>query len=61
MAGFDSSNLIKTTKKMKNLYICGDEKSDINNGIGLMAPRVNICAAHQANMAVRLILGKEEV
>lgn len=61
MAGYDSSNLIKTTKKMKNLYICGDEKSDINNGIGLMAPRVNICAAHQANMAVRLILGKEEV
>ncbi|MCO8194491.1 MULTISPECIES: sulfur carrier protein ThiS adenylyltransferase ThiF [Anaerofustis] len=61
MAGFDSSNLIKTTKKMKTLYICGDEKSDINNGIGLMAPRVNICAAHQANMAIRLILGKEEV
>lgn len=61
MAGFDSSNLIKTIRKMKNLYVCGDEKSDINEGIGLMAPRVNICAAHQANMVIRLILGKEEV
>lgn len=61
MAGFDSSNLIKTKKKMKNLYVCGDEKSDINNGIGLMSPRVAICAAHQANMVIRLILEIEEV
>lgn len=61
MAGFDSSNLIKTIRKMKNLYVCGDEKSDINKGIGLMSPRVNICAAHQANMVIRLILGKEKV
>ena len=39
---------------MKNLYVCGDEKSDINKGIGLMSPRVNICAAHQANMVISL-------
>ena len=61
MAGYGSSNLIKTTKKMKNLYICGDGVSDINKGMGLMSPRVSICAGHQANMVIRLILGENEV
>lgn len=61
MAGYGSSNSIKTTKRMKNLYICGDEKSDINRGMGLMSPRVSICAGHQANMVIRLILGNDEV
>ena len=61
MAGYGSSNLIKTTKKMKNLYICGDGVSDINDGMGLMSPRVSICAGHQANMVIRLILGENEV
>ena len=61
MAGYGSSNSIKTIKRMKNLYVCGDEKSDINRGIGLMSPRVIICAGHQANMVIRLILGNDEV
>ena len=46
---------------MKNLYICGDGVSDINDGMGLMSPRVSICAGHQANMVIRLILGENEV
>lgn len=61
MAGYKSSNLIQTKRKMKNLYICGDETSDIDEGMGLMSPRVNICAGHEANMVIRLILGYEEV
>lgn len=59
MAGYGDSNEIKTVKRMKNLYICGDGVSDIENGIGLMAPRVAICAGHQANMIVRMILEEE--
>jgi sulfur carrier protein ThiS adenylyltransferase len=61
MAGYTSSNLIKTEKKMKNLYICGDFENGTSIGNGLMAPRVQICAGHQANMVLRLLLGIEEV
>ncbi|MDD3922444.1 MAG: sulfur carrier protein ThiS adenylyltransferase ThiF [Endomicrobiaceae bacterium] len=61
MAGYDSSNSIKTEKKMKNFYICGDFKNGAKIGNGLMSPRVQICAGHQANMIVRLLLGIEEV
>ena len=61
MAGFESSNDIKTRRIMKNWYMCGDEKTDIADGIGLMAARVGICAGHQANMVIRLLQGLEEV
>jgi sulfur carrier protein ThiS adenylyltransferase len=60
MAGYGSANSIKTTRKMKNLYIAGDEITEAGFGNGLMAPRVMVCAAHQANMILRLILGIEE-
>jgi len=59
MAGFDSGNLIATRKVTKRFYVCGDGKSDVNDGIGLIAPRVMLCAAHQALTAIRLILGLE--
>ena len=61
MAGYDSSNKICTKRVMKNLYLCGDSENDAYAGIGLMAGRVSICAGHQANMIVRLILGLEDV
>ena len=59
MAGYGDANEIKTVKKMSRLYVCGDGKSDAFEGIGLMAPRVMICAGHQANIIIRLILGEE--
>jgi len=61
MAGFESSNLIKTTRPMKNLYVCGDLESGAAIGNGLMAPRVMVCAGHQANMILRLLMEIEEV
>ena len=61
MAGAYSSNQIKTAKKMKRLYVCGDRTHGISNEESLTAARVSICAGHEANMAVRLILGEEEV
>ena len=38
MAGYESSNLIRTEKRMKNLYICGDLENEARIGNGLMAP-----------------------
>ncbi len=60
MAGFTSSNLIRTERKMKNFYLCGDFENGAKEGNGLMAPRVQICAGHQANMVLRLLLGINE-
>lgn len=60
MAGVGSSNQICTRQKMKRLYVCGDEESDAYAGMGLLSPRVSICAGHQANMLLRLILGEKE-
>jgi len=55
MAGIDSANLIKTRKVAKYFYLCGDEKNDVKDGIGLIASRVSVCAAHQAHMVLRII------
>ena len=61
MAGTDSANKITTRKVMSRFYLCGDEKSDIADGCGLMAPRVAVCAAHQATAVMKLILGQSPV
>lgn len=46
---------------MGRYYLCGDGTTGITEHYGLMAPRVMLCAAHQANMILRLILGETEV
>lgn len=60
MAGYDSANSIQTRRSMQRLYLCGDGSSEAKPGNGLMAPRVQICAGHQANMVLRLLLGQTE-
>ena len=61
MAGYESSNTICTKRMMKNFYLCGDRVTEPTYGNGLMAPRVAICAGHEANMITRLLLGEEDV
>lgn len=61
MSGLHSSNAILTKKLGKRLYICGDGTSDVNTDGTLFAPRVMLCAAHQANAVLRIIAGKFEV
>ncbi|MBR5156607.1 MAG: thiamine biosynthesis protein ThiF [Clostridia bacterium] len=61
MAGMDTPNTIKTRKVMKRFYLCGDEISDEANTIGLVAPRVMLCAAHQAHTVLRILAGEYEV
>lgn len=60
MAGYGSANEIKTEKRMRNFYLCGDFETESRPGCGLMSPRVQVCAGHQANMVLRLLLGMEE-
>lgn len=59
MAGFGDANEIQTKKIFKNFYLCGDGETDSGEGVGLMAPRVCICAGHQANKAIQIILQQE--
>ena len=61
MAGTEKSNTIITRKITDRFYLCGDETSGAVMGNGLMSPRVTICAAHQANAILRIILGKFDV
>ena len=61
MAGMDTPNTIRTRKIMKRFYLCGDEVSDAADTIGLVAPRVMLCAAHQAHTVLRILAGKYDV
>ena len=61
MSGIEKSNTIITRKITDRFYLCGDETSRAVKGNGLMSPRVTICAAHQANAILRIILGKFDV
>jgi len=58
MAGYGSADEIVTKRVFKNLFLVGDDKQSVyGEGIGLMAPRVMVCAAKQANIIVRLLMG----
>jgi len=61
MAGMGTPNTIKTRKITKRFYLCGDEVSDVADTIGLVAPRVMLCAAHQAHTVLRILADEYEV
>ena len=56
MAGYGDVNEIQTSRRMRRLYVCGDQHTDVGEGLGLMAPRVAACAAHEANKVIQLIM-----
>ncbi|MEE1318756.1 MAG: thiamine biosynthesis protein ThiF [Ruminococcus sp.] len=60
MAGLGSANNIKTRIITKRFYLCGDEVSDIKDGIGLVSSRVMLCAAHQAHTVLRILANESE-
>lgn len=60
MAGLGSANEIITRKIRDNFYLVGDNYSDYEEYSGIMSTRVMICAAHQANIVLRIILGEEK-
>jgi sulfur carrier protein ThiS adenylyltransferase len=61
LAGYGPGNRIRTRNVVRNIYLVGDEESAARPGMGLMAPRVGIAASHQANAALRLLLGLDPV
>ena len=60
MAGLYDANRIKTRKVTRKFYLCGDEKSEVADGIGLVSSRVMICAAHQAHTVLRILANNFE-
>ena len=60
MAGMGTTNSIKTRKVTSKFYLCGDEKSDVADGIALVSSRVMICAAHQAHTVLRILANNFE-
>ena len=47
------------TRRVGNLYICGDEETEVGERISPMAPRVGIVANMQANLALELLVKKK--
>ena len=61
MAGMGSPNSIETRRITDRFYLCGDGVSDVEETMGLVAPRVMLCAAHQAQTVLRILAGEYEV
>ena len=61
MAGMGVTNSIKTRRITSKFYLCGDETSEVSDGIGLVAPRVALCAAHEAHTVLRILAKQFEV
>lgn len=59
MAGAGPAADVVTRRLGQRLYVCGDGATDVENA-ALYAPRVALCAAQQALVVVRLVLGLEE-
>lgn len=58
LAGFGKNEILHT-RKIGSLYICGDEDTEVEEGISPMAPRVGIVANMQANLVLELLLKTE--
>lgn len=58
VAGWGNNNCIKT-KKIGNLYICGDFVSEASDELPPLAPKVCIAANMQANQALEILLSKK--
>lgn len=61
MAGLGSPNEIRTRRVAKRFYLCGDGVSDVAEQGSLFAPRVMLCAAHQAQTVLRILAGELDV
>lgn len=55
LSGFGKNQKLRT-RRIGNVYICGDEESEPKEGISPMAPRVGIVANMQANLALELLI-----
>ena len=61
LAGMGKTNKIRTRRVSERFYLSGDGVSGSGPSVPLIAPRVGICAAHQAHTILRIIAGKYDV
>ncbi len=54
LSGYGGNELLHT-RRSDDLYICGDERSELQEGVSPMAPKVAIVANMQANLALELL------
>lgn len=57
LAGWGDNSSLKT-RRIENMYICGDEKTEASEILPPLAPRVGIVANMQANQVMEILLGK---
>ena len=55
MAGWGNNNIIQS-RQSDNLFICGDELSEVSESLPPLAPRVGIVANMQANVVLEILL-----
>ncbi len=55
MAGWGKNNII-SSRRIDNLYICGDETNEVSEENPPLAPRVGIVANMQANTVIEILL-----
>ncbi|MBU4267633.1 MAG: sulfur carrier protein ThiS adenylyltransferase ThiF [Acidobacteria bacterium] len=55
LAGYGANNALRT-RRLGNLFICGDETSEVSETLPPLAPRVGVVAALQANQALEIVM-----
>jgi sulfur carrier protein ThiS adenylyltransferase len=55
LAGYGDNNALRT-RRLGNLFICGDETSEVSEALPPLAPRVAIVAAMQANQVLEIVM-----
>jgi sulfur carrier protein ThiS adenylyltransferase len=55
LAGYGGNNALRT-RRLGNLFICGDEASEVSDELPPLAPRVGAVACLQANQALEIIM-----
>jgi len=60
MAGWGKNSLLHTREACANLFVCGDEVSEISDQLPPLGPRVAIVANMQANLALEILLKPHE-
>jgi sulfur carrier protein ThiS adenylyltransferase len=55
LAGYGENNALRT-RRLGNLFVCGDESSEVSEELPPLAPRVGVVAALQANQALEIVM-----
>ena len=60
LAGCATANAIETQRVGDASWLVGDLEADVRDGLPLLASRVMVAAAHEAHIAIRILLGMPE-